>query len=597
MERIKLGTQAGNKLISNLKNCNLVVLVGSAISSWEPTCLFSGRQFTDEMFKFLFPSNFVDNNSKERNILAKFFKEVPFEHLLERYPNRDRLTSIFTQVFSVEKYNDFHKLLAEALIEGRIKALITTNYDLCLDKVFKQYNDSQLLRIISNKRIYQEDIIAKKIYFKIHGSTDNPSTLIFALTHESILQPWKRKILWKVLNQRVLVIIGYSGADFEICPEIERIPIKQIVWNTKEEDFPSNNAKILLNQKSGIQLIGDMKMLLTDLFEKGIISSFNPKTDRIDFVKSALDYNKIEIMEWRVSLLNSIGIPPLAQKASEELLSTVATTDSSMDYIRAVRQKAQALFHLGKYKESAFLFQKASLIAKRNNEKYLEADLLLDVSSALKSYGALFRSWHCNKIGGEIAMNIKNTEKKNRLLGKIFLRKVLLWRHFQLVTQRLKLNFLTQLINKKVKEYLRRAALLSLKAGNWFDFYQTRLLSERMKIPIDILSNDSNYYEPPPTKDAYTQLGYYIPLSIHIRQELKQNKGLLTSEEEKILYSYLEIAKIVKNFPEIWKITWLGIKRDKRWRKNKEIWRDFSCGFFSCQYTIGMRIFKLLFGE
>ncbi|MCK4533253.1 SIR2 family protein [bacterium] len=595
MKKVKIGTCEANSLISELKQSDFVIFTGSTISSWEPTCLFSGRQFTDEMFKFLFPLNFVDNNSKERDILEKLFKKVPFEHLLERYPNRNILTSVFTKIFSLKEYNPLHKVLGQALIEGEIKALITTNYDLCFDEVFKQRNDSRVLRITAKDDIVQDDIKNKKIYFKIHGSDDNPSTLIFTLTHESVLESWKRKILWETLNQRRLLIIGYSGADFEICPEIERMPIKQIVWNTKEDEFPSNNAKILLTQKSGIQLIGDMKTLLIDLFGKEIDSSFNPQTDKIDFVKLSLESNKAKILEWRASLLNSMGVPSLAQKASEELLSTVAS-GLSMDYIRAIRQKAQALFHLGKYRESASLFHKASLIAKRINNKYLEADLLLDVSTSLRNY-KIFCLKNYVKVAERIIMNLKNIDeqKRHRLLGKIFLRKATQWKFFGLIEKRLKLSFFSQWINRRAKEFLQKAANLSLNAGNWFDFYQIRLLSDRMGIPIDISSSD--YYEPPPTKDAYTQLGYYIPLSIHFREELKQKKESLTEEDEAKIYGFFKTAKDTKNSPEIWKIALVGIKKSRKWRKNKQVWKDFFQSFFACQYTIGMRIFKLIFGE
>jgi len=321
----------------------------------------------------------------------------------------------------------------------------------------------------------------------------------------------------------------------------------------------------------------------------------DPKKDNLVKILSELGENKIELKEWQASLLNSIGIPSLAFKASNELLESI-TNKSNEQLIRAMRQKAQALFHLGKYRDSAALFHKASLMAKKINNYYLEADLLLDVSEALRSYGSLFRSNRYTQIAWRIAMKIRDKQKKNRLLGKIFLRKVLLWRYPQQMLIRIKLRFLTQWINRKIKEYLQQACSLSLKTGNWFDFYQSRLLSDRMKIPINIAHSD-NYYEPPPTKDAYTQLGYYITLSIHTREQLKQNKGALTNNEEESLYYFLKTAKSVKNAPEIWKTAWLGIKRDRRWRRNTEIWKDFFYGFFSCQYTIGMRIFKLIFGE
>jgi len=591
MRKIRLEEPEANSLISELRKTDLIMLTGSTIASWEPTCLFSGRQFIDEMFELLFPRDFLDIDSEEGKILKKFFERVPFEHLLERFPNRDKLTSVLSEVFSINVFNPIHEIIAKAIVDSRIKALITTNYDLCLDELFKRSHDPKILKVITENDIDKDDINHKKVYFKIHGSADNPSSLVFTLTHESILPKWKREVLYKILNEKVLIIIGYSGADFEICPVVEQIPLKQIVWNTLTDKFPSYNCKRLLEQKSGVQLVGDMKKVLSVLFDEKICSSFNPKSDKIDFVKSRL--TKCEIMEWRASLLNSIGLPSLSLKASERLISSLSN-NTSVAYIRAIRQKAQSLFHLGKYKNAASLFNKAALMAKKINNEYLEADLLLDVSSSLRSYGALFRSYHYIKIVLRTAKKIKDEEKKNRLLGKIFLRKILVLRLFQQVTKRMKLHFLTQWINGKAQEYLLQSASLSLKTGNWFDFYQTRLVGDSMEIPINTANSDK-LYVPPPTKDAYIQLGYYIPISIHVREQFKRDRGALTQEEETILFDFLKTAKSVKNTPEIWKIAWLGIKRDRRWRRNTEIWKDFFHAFFSCQYTIGMRIF-ILFG-
>ncbi len=595
-------TDKSEFLINELNGKNIVIFVGSAVSMYPPTCLFSDTQFVEEIFASLFPKKFIDSiNFNEQKILKKLFNNIPFEHLLERFPDREKLIQVLKNAYHINKFNPLHQILAYLLHEGKIKAIITTNYDLCLDEALNKCN-FEFLRIVTKNdfETNNRNIKSKRTYFKIHGSADDikGETLVLTLTQESILPKWKRKVLYQLLENKVLVITGYSGKDFEICPELEQMPFEQIIWNTNSEKLPSKNAGRILTQRNGTQLIEDMKELLCGLFDHKLSHNLsylkpNPRKDMLDKISCGIIKNETEIEEWRASLLNSTGIPSLALKASNELLKSI-TTKKSEQFISALRQEAQALFHIGKYKYSAILFHKALLVAKNLNNKYLEADLLLDESESLRCYGSFFRSIHNIKLASRISKDIRIKKERDRLLGKIFLRKALLLEPFYQKFIRIKLSFFSQRINKKMPEYLQKACSLSLESGNWFDFYQTKLLTDRIKVPINI-SHINNYYEPPPSKEAYMQLCYYIPLSINFRNQLKQNKGLLTNDEEKSVNYFLETNKSVKNVPEIWKTVWICIKRDRRWLRNTEALRDFFWSFFSCQYTIKMRIFKLIF--
>lgn len=613
MKILTLHTKDANLFLSNLKQEGLVVLAGSAISCWEPSSLFSGHQFTQEMFNLLFTPSFLKNNAndEEITILKEFFEAVPFEHLLERYPNGKKLAHILKSYFSIDRFNRIHEVLAKGLIHGTIKGVITTNYDLCFDKVLRLNSSStnskpytQFKRVITveDHKNVKYNIEDARIYFKIHGSADDNSgeTLVFTLTHESLLPKWKREILWQVLQNNSLLIIGYSGTDFEICPEIERIPLKQIIWNwrqtdTKSLNFPSNNAERILRNKSGTALIGDMKELLSYLFTERIEANWNPKG--LDKVISQLrSKSEIEIMEWRASLLNSMGFPSLAFKSSEILLASFSREAMNTDFIQAERQKAQSLFHLGKYRDSAYLFRKAAKQAKELDQKDIEASLLLDVSSSYRAYGTFLRSIYNTIIARRIATIIPDREISKRIMGKVFLRYALMMREFYRISKFMRILFLTKsIIIGEMKHLLKIASSRAIETGNWHDFYQTRLIADQAEISISFDSTD--YYEPPPTRDAYTQLGYAIPISTSKRQELNKLKRPLTSDEKRELSSNLKKNEVTENFPEAWKNLWFGITRITKWRKDKQIWRKFLTNYFYCQYTVGMRLLKPFIGE
>lgn len=599
MKKVILSSAEGNSIISQLKSDPPVILCGSAISGWEPTCLPTGGGFTEGMFSMLFPSFCFNGDGELSKFLKEFFEGIPFEHLLERCPNQDKLRHILKQAFLIDKFNIVHQILAERLVDGSISVLITTNYDLCFDKVLNfapglsiSKLDRDVIRVITENDFKQVSIPKAKIYFKIHGSADDVKgeTLVFALTHESYLPAWKRQILGNILNSRLLLLIGYSGKDFEICPELMKMQIKQLIWNQNGSKL-THNAQRLLRIKNGIFLKGDMLDLL-EVHEKpnwGIGSN-----DLLHSISS--QFSQDEIMEWRASLSNSMGFPSLALKTADNILAIRSSDGINLDFIKAERQKAQALFHLGKYKQSALLFKQASEHAKQLKDDNLRAELLLDACSAHMSHGSFLRAIRSNNTARTIAMTLNNEGRRKRLLGKIFLRNARIFRYLLQLAKVIRLTVFTKWITKKGTQALRKSSLFSLETGNWFDFQQIRLLGERMGIdPMDL--TNGIHYEPPPVKEGYEHLGYYIPQASYTRDRLARRKGLLSTKEEKELYKHLENCRITDNFPEVWKILWLGIKRNPQRHKDRDKLREFYDSFRVCEYSIGMRIFKLIFGE
>ena len=102
------------KIISSLKSKPFVILFGSAISWYKPTCLITGQYFTNELFNLLFPKSIFKSDDKLKELLKDFFSHVPFEHLLERCPNQYKLKKIIKEYFLVDRFNILHKILADS---------------------------------------------------------------------------------------------------------------------------------------------------------------------------------------------------------------------------------------------------------------------------------------------------------------------------------------------------------------------------------------------------------------------------------------------------------------------------------------------------
>ena len=273
----KILTSRAEKLIRSLKSVAdkslrvPTVLVGSGVSLWQPTGLPSGQNFTQAMYSILFENQFKFSKV-EKSLLGKIFgliwsKEfsgMPFEHLMECCPSEDKANLLINKVYTSRRANPVHEALVKGLKNGLIHSIITTNYDCCIDEALDKsgINYAKVVTTVqAEKALLNSDV---PCYFKIHGSTEPgmEQTPMFSLRHEGLLDPTKRRLLALLTVNRPLVLIGYSGLDFELCPEIERSGVKEIVWNDLYSEPPSISAKRLLEEKGGHLIYGDMHIFI-----------------------------------------------------------------------------------------------------------------------------------------------------------------------------------------------------------------------------------------------------------------------------------------------------------------------------------------------
>jgi len=593
VNKIKVNEVEYDKTIEELKKDPPVVLVGSFISTWLPTSLPNAQKLTSDIFELLFPQTLTGLDEIGNRYLRTIFTNVPFEHVFERCSNEEKIRKIIKEAFLVDAYNPAHQAIADGLISGKFRAVITTNYDLCFDKLFgycSTQSNRQIKRIIRESDYTNHYPTNNRFYFKIHGSADDVDgeSLVFALRHESILPDWKRKLLIEALSGKNLLVIGYSGLDFEICPELSNIPIKQIYWNSFTDKFPSPNAEILLRKNSNnVLLIGDMRNLLSDLIWP-ISAQAGISSDNFIFEI----YNKFtqyELNYWRVTLLNSMGCPSIAFNIAQSCLGDVA--DDKLDFLRMNRQIAQALFHKGRYRDSANTFLLSAKLANQLSDTLLEAELLLDTCDAFRCYGAFYRSSKVLNRALNLCNSVSHEFNKNRLLGKFHLKRILLMRHLYQISKYI--SWLRSWIIKKCTQDLKAASKFALQTGNWLEFQQTRWWAERLGIDPAILA-DKEYYQAPPSKSGYDHLGYHVAQCGVFRDMLQKTKDRLSDQNKTLLINHLEHCKLFGNIPEIWKLLFLKLKRDKEDYGNT--FYGFLKHFFKCQYRPLIRIQQLLTG-
>lgn len=127
------------------------LLVGSAVSIWEPTNLPSGQQVSGELFETIFNDAERHWGAELAYKIRRHYNDLPFERIMERCRDRNALRQVIKLLFDTTTYNPLHQLLAKILLQGTIESIVTTNYDCCIDKAIRslaECNSWELMPVI-----------------------------------------------------------------------------------------------------------------------------------------------------------------------------------------------------------------------------------------------------------------------------------------------------------------------------------------------------------------------------------------------------------------------------------------------------------------
>jgi hypothetical protein len=538
------------------------VFAGSGLSIWEPSELPSGQDFTKAMFSVLF-GDFLASSAAERALLERVFgKEwsphfsgMPFEHLMECCPSEAKANALVNRLYNSRSPNALHRALAKGLKQGKIHSIITTNYDCCLDEALTAERCPFVKAVTPEQALAARGAVEPR-YFKIHGSVEGrlETSPMFTLRHEGLLHPHKRALLADLVEGRPLIMLGYSGLDFELCPEIERLQLANLVWNNLWDYYPSVSAERLIRGKDGTLLYGDMRDLLGRWLSLADRPEMVPSKEAD--VRAAVRelFDEGELAMWRVRVLNSLGLASFTLKA-------LGDADESPARVFFNVERGRAEFHSGRYKRSRRRFQRAFMQALLALEWHGAADAALETSDAYRSYGAPLRAYACTWAVPLFAAR-QSTAKK-------LLKQSLIVRDLAEVTRSLRellrsrlgavplvdaaARALTEILLRVMGGKLFKCASEALQAGNWIDFQQVSLIAEGTNVPIPWASE---FYPPPKAAEGYRHLGYYIPQAMVFTSEcLKNRERLLTSPEARREWRrHVKLCRLLGLDAALWKV-------------------------------------------
>jgi len=226
---------------------NLVFLVGSGVSIEEPSLLVSAQTAMKHII------NYICAETEIEELLE--LDELKFENLIQILNNQlDPNLKILDYYGLCEKPNFQHFYLAEMIKEGN--TVFTTNFDSLIEQALLHLDieKESILPIITeidyNNFQQNEKILQNGLFpvIKLHGSLKNIISnqdtkdylinLMNKIGSQKLevnllqLEPFKQNLIEKLLFNKILIVIGYSGLnDVDVIPILKKINnFRKIFW-------------------------------------------------------------------------------------------------------------------------------------------------------------------------------------------------------------------------------------------------------------------------------------------------------------------------------------------------------------------------------
>lgn len=550
-------------------SCDWVLLVGSAVSIWSPSNIPNGQQITEAIHKILNLEKTL-KNAEQESILRCLLERLPFELLMDRCPieknDINNLLINFFKNFNIP--NPVHSCLAELFISGKIASIITPNYDICLENAIEDIKKTITFQyqVVTKESDVKGINESKKCIFKIHGSVDDPSSdLIFLMNQEGKLPKWKSDLLKELIAGKNILIIGYSGYDFDICPELVLTKPNKLYWNffKKKDAENSLNAQQIATHVDTDFLCGDMRHLLSKLL------STKPSIDKIysNSIKNLQDnfkkkINNDHIRLWGIRILNTLNFNGIVLQNVNELLEY-----KNKYRINLLREKAIALVNSGRYKQGALLYSESSNASKDKQEKNLLVSL---AEHSWLSNGAYIKYLCSSKYRKrKDAKDNFNSQEEHNVI------------QFYSYIYKLKLPVISQKIRSLARKEIEKVGRYYHEKGVWHGIFRLQILAEEFNIP----SNDINIiglYKLVPIKNAYQQVTFPIGEMMAFRKSL-ENCETNDSNTFKVGENLLNTAIYLEIYAEVWK---LANALDKFFpNPKKNYFKEFWIGLDNCEYS------------
>lgn len=357
----------------------LGAFIGSGLSIPDPT----GLPYAQEVVFSLLNLDWVDGGEKfpvsKAQIEQSDLRKIRFEHLLSTFQEWGKHDiGLLLRQFGEAEPNWYHFRVAELCKSGMLNCIITTNFDSCLEKAITE-SEAKCNVIVTEADEYSSDPNVTNV-FKIHGTIDCKGNSFVArglgATLESLangLQPWKRDLLLKLINEFTLVFLGYSGSDsYDINPALYSKGIPELCWvaHSRSEDdkyISPEVSRLLLKSKASTVVHMDSA---TFLGGRPLPPRERPFKFLLTYDLSAHWHPSVFVGRVFDSIQDYESGHNYYERVLEESNWIQYMTIEQLDLLRG---NAVALYEMGRYKESEYYLFVAKMVLLDYSKK-MESD-------------------------------------------------------------------------------------------------------------------------------------------------------------------------------------------------------------------------------
>lgn len=549
--------------IEGWRATGIVYLVGSYVSIFPPTSLPPGWQISQALWQKIL-------RKSDLTFLGRDLDDIPFEAITQCYPQRNAIRPIIHKMFCENQPNEIHRCLYSSLKAGMASSLITTNYDLAFDALAQ--GDAKCATVFDRPTFdsyCQARSVAAApppVYFKIHGSAalGAEQTIVCNLEAEGWPAQWKRDLLFEITKGRTLVVLGYSGRDFDICPDLANYTQQaRTVWLQPPHGSLQANARRVLSRRYGIVVVGDLIELLRRLIDPHLlVPTPSPRPVSLDgFDPSCID-------DWRLNLLNWIACAKLLFDSFAELATKPALRS--------------ALYgHCGRYRDAVDEF--AADLNSKPSSRGEQLQRTIHLVSAKFIYGQHFGSWAAlNRVDKDLLNQADASDDLGSLAMET--RMVMYMRAAQ-VARICRLMRVLRHIQRKARPLYGQARKVLQDLGAWGRLEALQQNAER----IGIATPDGL---PMPARRGYRSLGLLSMDIIMKRDWIRSGNWLLSPEKQREAREYIAKAEQYGWHHEAWKLNWIMLWRGAG--DKTQYFREWRKHFRATQYPPSARLLQLL---
>lgn len=561
---IRIGTSDASVLVHRILGERFVVLVGSGVSIWKPSGIPAGKRVSKKLARIIL--NGIDDPD---DLLEGLVQSTAFEHLMLKYPRTERfLQETIAATIASARPNPVHFAISQ-LLGGVFSGVITTNYDTCIEQAAKTRGIHVVVTEADSGK-------GKRIDFlKIHGCAGTPCTMVVSLTHEASLDPWKRTALSNMLSTGKLLVIGYSGLDFELCPELAELKLDEVVWVDRTDEVSGNADRVLRSAKSSALLVGDLREVLSQLVGRDVMAEEEPfPRNIVDDLARPLSCHEMDM--WRIRILNGIGCGLQASKVARRLVENGALSMS--DRYAVLMGYAEAAFHQGLYAVAVQRAGEAIDLAAKLQDESGELRSELERLQARRAAGRILRVWtgsvrlrrKCRDI--RVATDV---QYETRFLEVVVMHNVCdLMERATGIKPR-------SLLKWHVHRRLTDIAETAVRTGQWVDYQQAEQIAVRFNIPFKSIYSGPT--QPLRSRHGFRQIGYVIGAMMSYRDDAttevpELNEGM----------RLLRVARAIGCQPEVWTLTDV-LRRHHPSAISRFDIQDARRALRECQYTTVVR--------